>query len=140
MTEPQEPKFDAEGEDAKLLANWLAGPGARSTDEERERWLRLSREGRIPRRQITLEEMVALHHDLPRGRDLPLEERRDRLRQLLGELEAHRGEVQQDAEYESPLGFSAGRVLGLGEAIDTLSELLPHHRRIAPTADGESPA
>lgn len=124
MTGPQDPKFDAEGEDAKLLADWLSGPGAPSTDEERERWLRWTREGRIPRRKMTLDEMSALHHSLSRGHDLPLEERRDRLRQLLGELEAHRSNVEEHVPYEPPLGFSAGRVLGLGEAIDEIKKAL----------------
>lgn len=39
-------------EDKALLARWLAGPGAPPTPEEGQRWLRASREGRIPRREL----------------------------------------------------------------------------------------
>lgn len=80
MTEPQDPEFDAEAEDARLLADWLSGPGARTSAEERERWLRWTREGRIPRRKLTIDEMAALHHSLSRGHDLSIEERAARFR------------------------------------------------------------
>ncbi len=46
------PDDDASAEDLTLLANYLAGPGARPTADERERWLRAAREGRFPRRRL----------------------------------------------------------------------------------------
>ncbi len=46
------PDEDTSTEDLALLANYLAGPGARPTVDERERWLQAAREGRFPRRRL----------------------------------------------------------------------------------------
>jgi len=43
----------SDAEDAKLYAAWLAGPGARPTVAEGKRWLEATKEGRLPRRQMT---------------------------------------------------------------------------------------
>lgn len=54
MTQPQDRQsgedFDADAEDAKLLARWSAGPGRRPTPEEAARWAQEARDGKWPRR------------------------------------------------------------------------------------------
>lgn len=47
--------FDAAAEDELLLAEWLAGPGARPTSADRDRWARAAAEGRLPRRLVPVE-------------------------------------------------------------------------------------
>jgi len=42
----------AEREEAALLANWLAGPGARPTAADKEHWVSAVRDGRLPRRRL----------------------------------------------------------------------------------------
>jgi hypothetical protein len=39
-------------EDAALLKQWQNGPGARPTDEERQRWLKATHDGEFPRRRL----------------------------------------------------------------------------------------
>lgn len=69
-------------QDAALLARWLRGPGARPTDADVERWARLAREGQIPRRTMTVDELAVLHYRVVRGHDRPIEERREEARRI----------------------------------------------------------
>lgn len=43
---------DATAEDMALLGNWLAGPGARPTADDRKRWAQAAADEQAPRRHF----------------------------------------------------------------------------------------
>lgn len=47
------PQHEPTSEDLELLGNWLAGPGARPTSEDKQRWARRSADGAVTGRPRT---------------------------------------------------------------------------------------